>query len=154
MVKIWQQDGALDPVQRRNSSEKFSKILWHVVRGADLTLRRILLRPVLGGTCPTQRRIPLGTKSRVSATTDLKRGKKLDPSLYPQRQSRTVEYQDVQWKRSPASVDIGGRATQKWCIPIPRRVGIRLVAVGTRQTNILMVVGVQWKENRPIAACT
>ena len=48
-------------------------------RGTNLTLRRILLRPVVGGTDPTPRRIPLGPKSRVDRITDLKKGEKSYP---------------------------------------------------------------------------
>ena len=43
---------------------------------------------------------------------------------------------------------------QERCIPIPRRRRIRPEAMGTRWTDILMAMGVQWRGNRLMAACT
>ena len=78
-----QQTGGPYPVQRQNPSEMILETLRPVVGGTDLTPRRILLRPVVGGINPTPRRIPLGSKSRVSAIIDLEKGEKSDPLLYP-----------------------------------------------------------------------
>ena len=52
------------------------------------------------------------------------------------------------------SVDVGGEVAQERCIPIPRRMRIRLVAIGTRWKDISMVVGVQRIGNRPMTTCT
>ena len=42
--------------------------------------------------------------------TDLERGEKSDPSLYPPRWGQPVEHQGDPQEKSPTSVDMGGRA--------------------------------------------
>ena len=124
-----------------------------MVERTDPTLRRIPLQPVVRGTDPILRRIPLGSKYRVDTITDLERGKS-DPLSYPLRRSRPVEHQGDPQEGSLVSVDMRGGVTQERYIPIPRWVGIRLVAAGTWQMDILIVVGMQQTGDRPIAACT
>ena len=113
-----------------------------------------MLQPIVGGTDPTPRRILLGLKSKVGIITDLEKGKKSNPSSYPPRRSQPMEHQGDPPEKSPMSIDVGGRATQERCIPIPRWAGTRAVAVGTQQMDIPMVVGVQPTGERPMAACT
>ena len=57
-------------------------------------------------------------------------------------------------RRGPTSVDVGGRANQERCIPIPWWRGIRPEVAETRRTDILMVIGVQQTGDIPMAACT
>ena len=49
-----------------------------MVRGIDLTLGRISLQPVVGGTDPTPRRTLLESKSRVGTIIYLRRKEKSD----------------------------------------------------------------------------
>ena len=48
---------------------------------------------------------------------------------------------------------MGGGVDRERCIPIPQWMGIRPEAIGTRRTDIPMVVGVQQIEDRSLAAC-
>ena len=63
MVKMRQQAGELDLVQRRNYSKKILRTL----------------QPVVGGIDPTPRRILLGSKSRVNAIIELEKWEKSNP---------------------------------------------------------------------------
>ena len=80
-----------------------------MVRGIDLTLGKIPLRPIVEG---------------------------IDPTL----------------RRSPTSIDVGGRGDQERRIPILRWTGIRLEVGGIRQTVIPMVKQAQQTGDRPVAA--
>ena len=51
-------------------------------------------------------------------------------------------------------VDAGGGATKKRCILILQRAGSRPVAVGTRQIDVSMAMGVQQTGDKPMAICT
>ena len=138
MVKTQKQTGGLDPVQRLNLSEKILETL----------------QPVFGGTNPTPRRIPLGSTSKVDAITDLKKGKRANPSLYPLRRSQPAEYQGSPPERSPTFVNVGSRAAQKRCIPVPQQAKAKPMVVGTRRVDIPSAVGVQRSGNRPMVAYT
>ena len=116
MVKTRQQTGGLDPVQRRNPSERIPKTLRPAVEGTDLTPRRI----------------SLGSKPWVCSITDLELGEKSNPSSFPPKTKLTVEHQGDPQERSLASVDVGGEVAQEKCIPIPQCAETRLVAVGTQ----------------------
>ena len=84
-------------------------------------------RPVVGGTDPILGRIPL----------QLMVGR-IDPTP----------------RMSLTSVDMGDRADQERCIPIPRWTRIRLEAAGTWQMDIAMAVGVQQTRDRLVATWT
>ena len=137
-MKTWQQTRGPDPVQRQNSSEKIPEVL----------------QPAAGGTDPTPRRIPLGSKSRVGTLTNLEKVEKSYPSSCSPTRSLPVEHQDNQQKRTPVSINAGGGATYGRCIPIPRRATARLVAMGTRLLDFSITVRMQGTGDRPMAACT
>ena len=65
-----------------------------------------------------------------------------------------MEHQDVQQKMRHASVDVGGGVIQERCIPIPRRVGAKPVAMETQPTDVPMVMGVQQTGDKSMATCT
>ena len=54
-----------------------------MVGGTYKTPGKIPLRPVVDGTDPTLKRIPLGSKSRVGTIIDLERGGKVRSTLIP-----------------------------------------------------------------------
>ena len=82
-----QQAGGPDPVQRQNPSKRIPETLRPMVGRTDPTLRRIPLQLVVGGTDPIPRRKSLGSKSRVGAITDLEKEKKSDLLPYTLRRS-------------------------------------------------------------------
>ena len=125
MVKTWQKTGGLDLVQRRNPSEKTPEGLYPMVKGID----------------PIPRKIPWGPKSRVGALINLEK-------------CRKSEHQNDPQKRSPTSIDVESRAAEQRCIPIPWWAGAKPMAMGTQQTDFLMATGMQWIEDKPMAACT
>ena len=95
----------------------------------------------------------MGSKSRVDIITDLKKGEKLNPSS-SQHEADPWNIMIINKKRSIASVDVGDGATQERCIPIPRRVDTRPMAMRTRWMNFSMAVGMQRMGDRPMGACT
>ena len=125
-----------------------------MVGGTDLTPGRIPLQPVFRGTDTTPRRILLGSKSKVGTIINLEMGERLHSFLYPPRRSWHMEHQGDSPEMSPTSIDVGGRATQERCIPIPQQTGIRPEVVGTRQMDIPMAVGVQQTGDRLVTTCT
>ena len=121
-------------VQRRSFLEKISEGLQSPIGGTDPTLVKTLLEP----------------RSRVSTLINSKKREKVDSLIW----SRLMEGQSSHKRRGPTSVNVGGGATQRRCIPIWWLEAVRLAVIITQRMGFPVVVGVQWIGNRPITACT
>ena len=106
------------------------------------------------GNRPNPKKNPTGIEVQGRHNNRLGKRKKVRSTLIPPRQSQPMEHQGDPQERSHTSINVGGGMGQERCIPIPRRTRIKPEVVGTRRTDISMVVGVRQMGNRPMAACT
>ena len=90
-------------------------------------------------------------RSNAETIVTLRSWRALNPHPSHSVQWEPSKNQEVQRVRRPMSCWYGGMMYKKRCVPTPRRMGARPIAVGTWRTNYTMAIGIQRMGIRPMA---